>query len=122
VVAQPAPTNDPNKRREAVAFYMTNLIDGEPGMLVHPQAKVLRKAYQGGYCFRRIQVGGDERYRDAPDKNEYSHVAEADQYLMLGAGEDRTIMRRDASIVRANAPTQYPGARNGGPPRFAIMD
>lgn len=121
VHAQPAPTNDFTKRREAAAFYMTQLIDGEPGMLVHPQARVLRKAFQGGYCFRRIQVGGAERYRDVPDKNEYSHVAEADQYMMLGAGEDRTIMRRDASIVRANA-SKYPGSRESGPPRFAIMD
>lgn len=122
VVAQPASTNDPTKRREPVAFYMTTLIDGEPGMLVHPQCQVLRKAYQGGYCFRRIQVSGEERYRDVPDKNMFSHVADADQYLMLGAGEDRTIMRRDPSIARANAPVQHPGGRTSGPPRFAIMD
>jgi hypothetical protein len=122
IVAQPAPTNDPTKRREAVAFYMTTLIDGEPGMMVHAQAQVLRKAYQGGYCFRRIQVSGEERYRDVPDKNSFSHVADADQYMVLGAGEDRTIMRRDPSIQRANAPTQYPGGRASGPPRFAIMD
>lgn len=122
VVAQAAPTNDPTKRREAVAFYMTTLVDGEPGMLVHPQCQVLRKAYQGGYCFRRVQVSGEERYRDVPDKNSFSHVADADQYMVLGAGEDRTIMRRDPSIVRANAPGQYPGGRASGPPRFAIMD
>jgi hypothetical protein len=122
IVAQPASTNDPTKRRESVAFYMTQLIDGEPGMIVHPQCQVLRKAYQGGYCFRRIQVSGEERYRDVPDKNSFSHVADADQYMALGAGEDRTIMRRDPSIARANAPTQYPGGRGSGPPRFAFMD
>jgi hypothetical protein len=121
IVAQPAVTNDPVKRREPVGFYLSQLIDGEPAMLVHPNARMLRKAYQGGYCYRRVEVTGQERYRDAPDKNIFSHVAEADQYLMLGAGEDRTIMRRDPSIARANAPTQYPGSRSG-PPRFAIMD
>jgi hypothetical protein len=119
VVAQPASTNDPVKRREAVAFGMTTLIDGEPGMVVHPQCRVLRKAYQGGYCFRRVQVSGEERYRDVPDKNAFSHVADADQYMVLGAGEDRTILKRDASILRANAP-QVPGGQR--PPRFAIMD
>lgn len=47
----------------------------------------------GGYKYRRIQVGGDERFKDAPDKNMYSHVAEALQYLMIGAGEARTLIK-----------------------------
>ena len=122
VVAQPAPTNDPTKRREAVAFYMNQLVDGEPAMIVHPQAQVLRKAYQGGYCLRRVQVSGQDRFRDVPDKNSFSHVADADQYMVLGAGEDRTILKRDASITRANTPPNVPGIARSGPPRFAIMD
>ena len=40
----------------------------------------------GGYKYRRVQIGGDERFHDKPDKNMYSHVAESLQYLMLGAG------------------------------------
>jgi hypothetical protein len=122
IVAQPAPTNDPTKRREAVAFYMNQLVDGEPAMLVHPNCKVLRKAYQGGYCYRRVQVSGQDRYRDKPDKNLFSHVADADQYCVLGAGEDRTILKRDASISRANTPPGVPGIPQREPPRFAITD
>jgi hypothetical protein len=38
-----------------------------------------------------MQVSG-ERYADKPDKNHFSHVHDALQYLMLGAGEGRQIM------------------------------
>lgn len=100
VEARPAPTNDFTKRRESVAVSLSRLIDGAPGLIVHPQCKVLRKAMAGGYQFKRVQVTGDERYRDAPDKNQYSHVAEAAQYLLVGAGEARTLVKRDRPARR----------------------
>jgi hypothetical protein len=100
VKADPAPTNDFGKRREAVAFYLNKMIDGEPGLLVHPQCRLLRKAMAGGYCYKRIQVTGMERFRDVPDKTFYSHIAEAAQYLMMGAGEGQTIIRRQESGPR----------------------
>lgn len=95
VPATPAPSNDFIKRRESVAVALNRMIDGEPGMLVHPNCKSLRKGMAGGYNYKRIQVSGEERYRDVPDKNMYSHVAESLQYLMLGAGEAKTLVRRD---------------------------
>lgn len=108
VEARPAPTNDFTKRRESVAVSLSRLIDGAPGLIVHPQCKVLRKAMAGGYQFKRVQVTGDERYRDAPDKNQYSHVAEAAQYLLVGAGEARTLVKRDRPARRqATAISDY---------------
>lgn len=95
IEAHPASTNDFTIRREAVAAALTRMIDGEPGLMIHPNCQKLRKAMTGGYCYRRIQVAGQERYHDKPDKNEHSHVADALQYLMLGGGEARTVMRRD---------------------------
>lgn len=104
VHAKPAKTNEWSARRDAVAQSMTRLIDGEPGYLLHPDCRVLRKAKQGGYCLRRMAVVGQERYKDAPDKNEYSHVAEAEQYMMLGGGEGRRVMgKKDRSAVRLPA-------------------
>ena len=41
-----------------------------------------------------LQVSGDERFHDKPDKNKYSHPCEAAQYLMLGAGEGRSVIPR----------------------------
>ncbi|MCZ6858864.1 MAG: hypothetical protein O7I42_01045, partial [Alphaproteobacteria bacterium] len=54
--------------------------------------KILRKGMGGGYSYRRVQVAGDERYHDKPDKNRFSHVCEAAQYMMLGAGEGRSVI------------------------------
>lgn len=108
IPANPAPTNDFIKRREAVALYLNRMVDGQPGLLIHPQCRYLRKGMSGGYHYRRVQVAGDERYRDVPDKTIYSHVCEAGQYLMLGAGEARTVIRREHSAPRrATALSDY---------------
>jgi hypothetical protein len=47
----------------------------------------------GQYRYKRIAVLGDEKFHDKPDKNAVSHVCEADQYRMLGAGEGRVVLR-----------------------------
>lgn len=90
--AKPAPTNDTVLRCGAVDETLTRIIDGEPGLIVHPDCRTLRKALAGGYCFRRLQVSG-ERFADKPEKNMYSHVADALQYLLVGAGEHRALVR-----------------------------
>lgn len=108
--AKSAPTNDWTPRRDAVANAMGRVIDGEPGFLVHPECRTLRKSLQGGYCLRRLAIVGQERFRDVPDKNEYSHVAEAQQYMMLGAGEGRRVMgkpERSATRQPALAEADY---------------
>jgi hypothetical protein len=87
---------------------LSRLIDGEPGLIVHPRCRILRKAMAGGYHYRRVQVTGEERYRDQPDKNSYSHVAEAGQYMLVGAGEAKTLVKREARTSRTGlARTQY---------------
>lgn len=92
VVAEPARTNDFSIREGVVSSALRRMIDGEPGFLIHPDCKVTRKGMAGGYCYRRMAVAGDERFRDTPDKNRFSHPCEAGQYLMLGAGEAATVM------------------------------
>ncbi len=89
-----APTNDFMMRREAVAGALNRMIDGKPGFLISPACKVTRKGLAGSYCFKRVQVSGDERYHDVPNKNRYSHPCEALQYVMLGGGEGRVVMRQ----------------------------
>lgn len=82
IAATPAPSNDFLKRREAVAKYLTRLTDGKPAFIVHPRCNKVRKGFMGGYCYRRIQAGG-ERYRDVAEKNQYSHPHDALQYAAL---------------------------------------
>jgi hypothetical protein len=46
IPAHPAPTNDFIKRRESVANCLGRLVEGEPGLVVHPNCKTLRKAWR----------------------------------------------------------------------------
>jgi len=90
--AEAAPTQDPVRRREGVANLLTNLIDGEPAFMIHPRCVITRKGLSGGYHRKRLQVAGDIKYRDVPDKNKYSHPCEALEYDCVSAGEDRYVM------------------------------
>jgi hypothetical protein len=87
IAANPTYTNDPTIRRGALEAPFTRMIDGKPGAIISPKCKVLRKGLAGGFCYRRVQVAGEERYHDQPVKNKYSHVVEACEYGMVGAGE-----------------------------------
>ena len=94
IIARPTATNEFKTRREAGALPMTRLIDGKPGFIVHRECARLRKALSGGYHFKRVAMGaGQERFKDVPNKNMHSHVADALGYLLLGGGEHRTMVR-----------------------------
>lgn len=80
----PAASNAPLARWEAVRYFLARLVGGEPAFLLDPRCKVLRKGFNGGYRFRRMQVGGaDARYSETADKNQFSHPHDALQYLCL---------------------------------------
>lgn len=85
IPTQPAKTNDLLPRRQAVLDRLTRTIDGQPAFILDPSCKILRKGFLGGYKFERVQISGEERYRDMPCKNRYSHPHDALQYLCLGA-------------------------------------
>lgn len=93
IAAHPAPTNDFTLRREAVANQMTRMVDGTPALLIDPSCTMIKKGCAGGYRFKRLEVAGEERFKDVPLKNAYSHPCEALQYLMIGAGEGDTLIR-----------------------------
>lgn len=94
IYANPTYTNDFTIRREAVADFMQRLdFAGDPAFCITPGAPMLRRSCGGGYKYKRMQVSGsEERFQDKPDKNKYSHVGDACQYLFLGSvGGDRII-------------------------------
>jgi hypothetical protein len=78
-----AASNDPAARIEAVKWFLTRLTDGQPTFALSPTCRVLRKGFNGGYKFRRLQVAGEERYTEKPDKNDFSHPHDALQYAAL---------------------------------------
>lgn len=53
---------------------------GVMGFVLHPRCKMLRKGFQGGYQFRRLQTSV-EKYTLSPDKNMYSHPMNALEYV-----------------------------------------
>ena len=104
--AIPAPSNSVDLRLESVASQLTKMADGQPAFLIDRRCPTLIKGFQGGYCYRRMQVSG-ERYDDKPEKNMYSHIHDALQYLMLGAGEGRQLIAGQQPLSSFNAKKDY---------------
>jgi hypothetical protein len=76
-----APTNDFIPRRESVAWFLTKMVDGEPGMLLSNTCEIIRKGFMGGYQYRRMKAsGGGDKFAETPDKNEFSHPHDCVQY------------------------------------------
>lgn len=83
----PAVTNSIDVRVESVRNLLTRLnMNGQPRLVLGKRCHALRKAMNGGYQYKRMQVAGEARYKEMPDKNKYSHIADALQYAVLGAG------------------------------------
>ena len=124
-----APTNNPSPRIEALRLPMTRMIDGhKPGLIIGPRMKVFRKGLLSGYRLKKIR-GASGRYDDKPEKNEFSHVVEAGQYGLLGAGEYKDVMNRgrrnehSRRQVRATDEDYPEGVYdNGGRQAFALDD
>ncbi len=82
---EPAPTNDITRRLDAVKSFLTKMVDaGQPGYILNKSCRYLRKGKQGAYKYKKLQISGTDRFAEKPDKNDYSHPADAEQYLMLG--------------------------------------
>jgi hypothetical protein len=79
----PAPSNKFEARKGALDSTLSQMIEGETAIRFDPKCKTLVKGLSGAYQFSRVQVSGDERYRDAPTKNFESHVCEALHYMLL---------------------------------------
>jgi hypothetical protein len=77
-----ASSNDFIQRREAVAYFLTQLNEGQPGFLLDPSCSQLRKGFNGKYRYERIRAAG-ERYKDRPLKDQFSHPHDGLQYLCM---------------------------------------
>lgn len=90
-------SNDLVIRLESVRYGLTNLIDGQPAMVVDKEGcPVLVEGFQGGYHYRRILTSASERYSESePDKNEYSHPHDAWQYVAQTVFADMVLYQQD---------------------------
>lgn len=79
VVPQRLLTNDPEKRIQAVERLLSQQIGGQAMYLIDPvEAPMLVKGFKFGYRYRITKTGNVEA---TPDKNEYSHPHDANQYI-----------------------------------------
>lgn len=103
-----APTNNPLLRRAAITNPLTRLcMDGRPALLVHEDAKMIRRGLMGGFHYRRVQVPGTERFMDVPEKNRWSHPVESLEYGLLGLGEGHLSLI-PASLPKRKRETKLP--------------
>lgn len=84
---KPAPGTNGNRltpRLEAVRTCLTNNCGSKPGLLLSPRAKYLRQGMNAGYVYTRARTSsGAGRWRNEPEKNDFSHVQDALQYGVL---------------------------------------
>lgn len=87
----PAPTNDPVIRIETVENILREAPDGVPRLQVSPACARLNAGMAGDYHYPSVK--GTGREQAAPIKNRASHVCEALQYAMVGAGEGHALVQ-----------------------------
>jgi len=93
----PAPTNNIAARIAAVDDLLLRQVDGGPAHLIDPGCVALIDALRGGYRYRKRKNGD---YDDKPEKNRYSHVADAHQYACLHVAGDRVGFRTGLGRAR----------------------
>lgn len=74
------PTNDPERRIQAVERLLLAQTEGKAMFLVDPKCERLIKGFRYGYRYK-IKKNGE--MEDRPEKNEHSHLADALQYAAL---------------------------------------
>lgn len=95
--AQPAATNDPTVRIGEVDSALSRLIGGKPALVIDYGCQNLIESIGSGYRFSKTRQGEYLK----PMKDQYSHVADALQYLVLGAKMNLL------SSFRRVSPTDY---------------
>jgi hypothetical protein len=81
-------------RREAAAGRLNKTIKGKASILIDPtECPMVIAGFLGGYCYP--EIGDTGYFRPEPQKNEYSHIHDAGQYLAsilfpTGYGKEET--------------------------------
>jgi len=80
----PPSTNSRLPRIESIDKLLRSKVSGnQPSFLLSPVCSVARAGFNYGYRYKKIQIVGDDRYADIPEKTFESHTIEAIQYAAL---------------------------------------
>ena len=106
--AFPAPTNDIDRRLRAVEALLLTHRDGDPAIIFdRERCPHLIRGLSGGYRFAKLRTG---QLKPTPEKNQYSHIADALQYvcLVVHGGMNGMIASRLAGAVRSRPLKRVP--------------
>jgi hypothetical protein len=101
-MCMPAPSNRLPPRLNATERFLTESRGGTAAMLINrARCPTLVTALNGGYRFKYNTIG---EAQPAPEKNRFSHVADAHQYLCMGAsGGTAVAIARKVTRARERA-------------------
>ena len=85
ITTSKAITNDIIPRIDSVNQYLSKIIDGRASFTISKEnCPILRQGFLGRYNYKRLQVIGEARFRDMPDKTHpYSDIQDCLQYICL---------------------------------------
>lgn len=91
--AAPVPGNRLNPRLKGVRDLLTNNVGAKPGLLVSPKCKKVRQGFNNGYVIAKRKLSnGKTKLKDEPEKNDFSHVHDALQYLVAGLTKANNVL------------------------------
>lgn len=73
------PNNTLQPRIDAIEHFTTRLVEGKPALVIDPRCKVLIRALQSGWRYTTTRKGDASSVE--PEKNNWSHPADAGCYL-----------------------------------------
>jgi hypothetical protein len=100
----PARTNSIAARIGAVEAFLNRQVNGKAACLIDPSCTTLIQGFRGKYAYKLRTNGSLD---DKPEKNQWSHVADAHQYACLHAdggqlfGHSMQSAAREIEVVRA---------------------
>jgi hypothetical protein len=90
VMPAPIKQNLLQPRIEAVEHLGASMYDGKPRLLISPTCRTLIVGMEGRYCYEK--KANSEETRAEPKDNNYTHLCDCLQYLVLTMGEGRRMI------------------------------
>ena len=111
----PATTNAILPRVQAVENYLNKMVGGDPGFVLSPNCRFLRKAMNGAYHYDKDPKGSGDEFKPMPVKNFASHCADSLEMLCLYIEEKQEYDRQRKSFLAQFQKKDYaPASRIAG--------
>jgi hypothetical protein len=113
---QPAPTNALVPRVGSIEFFLNKMTLGDPGFVLSPNCRFLRKALNGAYHYAKDpKAKSAVEYKMIPVKNFASHIADALQMLGLYTSEKvKSDRDRKAFLAKIGQKKYRPASSDAG--------